>query len=164
MTERARPRTPDWAALVVALAASALAQGVGAWLTARSVTTWYPALAKPAWTPPGWLFGPVWTGLYVLMAVAAWLVWRERARRPVGGALALHGIQLVLNVTWSGLFFGLESPEAGLVGIAALWLAIAATLVAFGRARPLAAWLLAPYLAWVSYAAGLNWALWRLNG
>jgi tryptophan-rich sensory protein len=163
MTARVHPQTQDRVALLLILAVSATVQGVGAWLTSRSVTTWYPTLIKPAWTPPDWVFGPVWTGLYLLMAVAAWLVWRERARAPVGAALTLHGAQLVLNVAWSGLFFGLRDPGAGMVGVAALWLAIGATLAAFWRARRLAGVLMLPSLAWVSYAARLNWAIWRLN-
>jgi len=147
----------------VALAASAVAQGLGAWMTSWTLTTWYPTLIKPTWTPPGWVFGPVWTGLYLLMAVAAWLVWKERASRPVGTALTLYGLQLVLNVAWTGLFFGLRDTGAGLIGIVALWLAAATTLVAFSLVRPLAGWLLGPYLAWLSYAAALTWAIWRLN-
>jgi tryptophan-rich sensory protein len=154
----------DRIALVALLGASAAAEGAGAWLTSRSVATWYPTLVKPVWTPPGWIFGPVWTLPYLLMAVAAWLVWRERVRHPVGPALTLYVVQLIVNVAWSGLFFGLQDPAAGLVGIGVLWVAIVATMTAFCRARRLAAWLLAPYAMWVSYAAALNWALWRLNG
>jgi tryptophan-rich sensory protein len=153
----------DRIALVALLGASAAAEGAGAWLTSRSVATWYPTLVKPLWTPPGWIFGPVWTLLYLLMAVAAWLVWRERLRHPVGPALTLYVVQLIVNVAWSGLFFGLQDPAAGLVGIGVLWVAIGATMTAFWRARRLAAWLLAPYAMWVTYAAALNWALWRLN-
>jgi tryptophan-rich sensory protein len=164
MTALAARWKTDGAALAVALAASATAQGLGAWFTLRSVLTWYPALVKPAWTPPDWVFGPVWSALYVLMAVAAWLVWRERTRHSAGPALALYAGQLVVNVAWSWLFFGLRSPGAGLVGIGVLWIAILATVVAFWRPRRLAAWLLMPYLVWVTYAAALNWALWRLNG
>lgn len=163
MTPGPPSRTPEWGALGVALAASAVAQGLGGWFTSRSVTTWYPTLITPAWTPPGWVFGPVWTGLYLSMAVAAWLVWRERARVPVRTALTLYATQLVLNTAWSWLFFGLRDPGAGLVGIAALWLVLAATLGAFWRVRRLAGWLLVPYLAWVSYAASLSWAIWRFN-
>jgi benzodiazapine receptor len=154
----------DGAALAVTLAASAAAQGLGAWFTSRSVLTWYPALVKPAWTPPDWVFGPVWSALYVLMGVAAWLVWRERTRHSAGPALALYAGQLVVNVAWSWLFFGLRSPGAALMGIGVLWIAILATVAAFWRPRRLAAWLLMPYLVWVTYAAALNWALWRLNG
>lgn len=164
MTPRPSHRPMDGAVLVLALAASAAAQGLGAWLTSRSVTTWYPTLVKPPWTPPDWVFGPVWTVLYVLMAVAAWLVWRERARDAIGSALFLYDVQLALNVLWSALFFGMRSPGAGLIGIVALWAAIAGTLVAFWRIRRLAGWLLVPYLLWVSYAGGLNWTLWWLNG
>jgi tryptophan-rich sensory protein len=149
--------------LAVALAVSAVAQGLGIWLTSRSVDIWYATLIKPTWTPPEWAFGPVWTALYVLMAVAAWLVWRERAQTSIAIALMLYGVQLILNVMWPALFFGFRSPGAGLVGIAMLWAAIGGTLVAFWRARRLAGWLLVPYLLWVSYAAALNWALWRLN-
>lgn len=163
MTSPPSQRAVDVIALALALAAAAAAQGLGAWFTSRSVTTWYPMLTKPVWMPPGWVFGPVWTALYVLMAVAAGLVWRERARSAVASALFLYGVQLALNVLWSALFFGLRSPGAGLIGIVGLWAAIGGTLVAFWRIRRLAGWLLVPYLLWVSYAAGLNWTLWRLN-
>lgn len=163
MTARLPPRRADGVALAVALGGSVAAQLLGGWLTARSVGAWYPTLVKPAWTPPDWVFGPVWTVLYILMAAAAWLVWRERARSPIRGALTLYVVQLLLNVAWSGLFFGLRSPGLGLLGIAALLGAIGGTLVVFWQARRLAGWLLVPYLLWVSYAASLNWALWRLN-
>ena len=163
MTRHRSQRMADRVALAALLAASVAAQGLGAWLTSRSVGTWYPTLVKPAWTPPDWIFGPVWTLLYLLMAVAAWLVWRERARHPVGPALTLYVVQLILNVAWSGLFFGLQDPAAGLLGIGVLWVAIVATMTAFWRACRLAAWLLTPYAIWVSYAVALSWTLWRLN-
>jgi translocator protein len=121
---------------------------------------WYAALERPPGTPPNWLFAPVWTALYAAMAVAAWMVWR---RAGWGVALALFVLQLALNGTWSWLFFGLNRPGVALVEITALWLAIAATLLAFRRVRPAAGMLLAPYLAWVSYAAYLNAGLWWLN-
>jgi tryptophan-rich sensory protein len=137
-----------------------LAPAAGAWTTSP---TWYSALVKPSWSPPGWLFGPVWTLLYVLMGVAAWLVWREggwaRQRRP----LTLYVVQLVLNAAWTPIFFGLRQPGWALLEIVLLWAAILATLISFKPARPLAPWLLAPYLAWVSFAAFLNFTLWRLN-
>jgi len=149
--------------LAVALAASLGVGLVGGLATASSVATWYPTLDKPAWTPPDSLFGPVWTALYLMMGVAAWLVWRragkERARYP----LALFALQLLLNAGWSLLFFGLRSPGLGLIEIALLWLAIAATLWAFARVQGWAALLLVPYLAWVSFAAALNLAIWRMN-
>jgi benzodiazapine receptor len=124
---------------------------------------WYAGLKKPAWNPPSWIFGPVWSALYTMMAVAAWLVWRRGGfagqRRP----LTLFLVQLALNAAWTPLFFGLHRPGAAFAEIVLLWLAIAATLAAFRRVSRAAAWLLAPYLAWVSFAAALNFALWRLN-
>jgi benzodiazapine receptor len=124
---------------------------------------WYDQLQKPPWTPPDWLFGPVWTVLYALMAIAAWLVWKERraVQRPV--ALGLFGVQLALNVVWSWLFFGLQRPDLALLDIGLLWLAILGTILAFRTVRPVAAWLLVPYLVWVSFAALLNFEIWRLN-
>lgn len=123
---------------------------------------WYAALNKPAWNPPNWVFGPVWTLLYVLMAVAAWRVWRQGGW-SVAPALSLFVFQLLLNGLWTWIFFGWRQPGWALVEIVALWLAILATAVAFWFKDRLAAALLAPYLAWVSFAAALNWALWRLN-
>ncbi len=121
---------------------------------------WYAGLAKPAWTPPGRLYAPVRSTLYTMMAVAAWLVWR--AVGP-GAELALFVVQLALNAAWSLLFFGRHRPFLALLDIGALWLAVAATLLAFWHVRPLAGWLLVPYLAWLTFAAALNAALWRLN-
>lgn len=124
---------------------------------------WYAGLRKPAWNPPNWIFGPVWTALYAMMAAAAWLVWRRGGfvaqRRP----LALFLAQLVLNAAWTPLFFGLRRPALAFADILLLWLAIAATTLAFRRVQPLAAMLLVPYLGWVTFAAALNFALWRLN-
>lgn len=124
---------------------------------------WFAGLNKPAWNPPGWLFGPVWSALYTMMAVAAWLVWKRGGfaaqRRPLGWFLA----QLVLNAVWTPLFFGLHRPGVAFAEILLLWLAIAWTIAAFWRVHRAAAWLLAPYLAWVSFAAVLNGTLWRLN-
>ncbi|MBL9190684.1 MAG: tryptophan-rich sensory protein [Opitutaceae bacterium] len=124
---------------------------------------WYAALRKPAWNPPGWVFGPVWSALYTLMAVAAWLVWRRGGcaaqRRPLAWFLA----QLALNALWTPLFFGWHRPGVAFAEIILLWLAIAWTIVAFWPVQRVAAWLLAPYLAWVSFAAVLNGTLWRLN-
>ncbi len=150
-------------ALLVGLAIVAAAAGLGALFTARSVGDWYEGLEKPAWTPPSWLFSPVWTALYAMMAVGAWLVWLRPERRGRGPALALFGVQLALNVAWSGLFFGLRMPGAAFAELVALWLAIVATTVAFFRVRPLAGALMLPYLAWASFAGALNLAVWRLN-
>jgi tryptophan-rich sensory protein len=134
------------------------------WITQTSVTTWYPTLTKPAFTPPNWLFAPVWTVLYAMMGVAAALVWnRGRDRAAVRRALWLFGAQLVVNAGWSFAFFGAQSPTLGLIVIVALWGALALTMDRFYRLRASAGWLLVPYLLWVSYALALNAAIWWLN-
>jgi tryptophan-rich sensory protein len=124
---------------------------------------WYDSLEKPPWTPPDAIFAPVWTVLYAMMAVAGWLVWKERGFRGAPAALGLFLLQLLANFLWSYLFFGLEMTDVALLDIAVLWLAIAATASAFWPVRKLAAVLLLPYLLWVSFAAALNFEIWRLN-
>ena len=124
---------------------------------------WYLALQKPSWNPPGWIFGPVWSALYTMMAVAAWLVWRRGGFAAQRRPLALFLTQLGLNAAWTPLFFGLHRPGLAFSEIVLLWLAIAATLAAFRPVSRVAAWLLMPYLVWVSFATMLNLALWRLN-
>ena len=124
---------------------------------------WYAGLTKPPWNPPNSVFAPVWSTLFVLMGVAAWLVWRRRWTPPARLGLGLFLVQLVLNGLWSYLFFGLHRPGAALVDIAALWLVILATLIAFWRVSRPAGALLLPYLAWVGFAGALNLQLWRLN-
>ena len=153
----------QWLALAAFVAATLAAGVVGSLVTKPSIPGWYASLQKPAWTPPNWLFGPAWTLLYLMMAVAAWLVWRERGFGGARLALALFAAQLVLNALWSILFFGLKSPGAALVEIAFLWAAILATAAGFWRVTHPAGWLLAPYLCWVTYAAFLNYAIWRRN-
>lgn len=133
---------------------------LGGWVTAQPVAEWYPTLAKPSWTPPPWLFAPVWTVLYMMMGVAAWLVWKAGNAK---GALLLFGAQLLLNLAWSFLFFGARSPGLALIDIVAMWIAIAATIFAFAFRSRLAAFLMVPYLAWVSFAAALNAAIFMLN-
>jgi translocator protein len=123
---------------------------------------WYASLEKPSWNPPSWVFGPVWTTLYILMGVAAWLVW-DRYRGAATLALAVFVVQLIFNALWSYLFFGLQSPALAFAGIVILWVLIVATIVLFWRARTVAGVLLLPYLAWVSFAAVLNFTLWQLN-
>ncbi len=124
---------------------------------------WYATLKKPAWNPPGWIFGPVWTALYAMMAVAAWLVWQRGGFASQRRPLTLFLVQLALNAAWTPLFFGLHLPGLAFAEILLLWLAIAATLKFFRVVSRAAAWLFAPYLAWVTFAAALNFALWRLN-
>jgi translocator protein len=121
---------------------------------------WYTELAKPSWNPPGWVFGPVWTALYVLMGIAAWMVWKQQG---FSGALILFIGQLVLNAMWSWLFFGLKRPDLAFLEILVLWAAILITMVLFWRTRPAAGVLLLPYLLWVSFASVLNHTLWRMN-
>lgn len=149
-----------WLSLLGFLLASFLAAGIGSAATATAVREWYPALAKPAWTPPPWVFGPVWTVLYVTMAIAAWLVWR---RAGWCGALGWWTAQLALNALWSPVFFGMHRPDLAFAVIVALWIAIAGTTVAFWQISTLAGILFMPYWLWVSFAAALNFAIWRLN-
>ena len=124
---------------------------------------WYGSLNKPSWNPPAWVFGPVWTALYTMMAVAAWLVWRQGGWGKQSKPLLVFLAQLALNALWTPLFFGLQRPGLAFAEIILLWLAIVWTIAAFWRVRRAAAWLLGPYLAWVSFAAVLNGTLWRLN-
>lgn len=134
------------------------------WIGSRYMPgAWYASLAKPAWNPPDAIFAPMWTALYVLMAVAAWLVWRRAGFAGAGTALALFVIQLVLNALWSYLFFGLNRPDIAFLEIVILWLAILLVLVLFWREDWRAGALMIPYLVWVGFASCLNFALWRLN-
>jgi len=149
--------------LAAFLAVTFAAAGVGSLFTASSVGSWYATVAKPSWTPPNWVFGPAWTVLYSLMAIAAWLVWRRVGLSGASVALGLYFAQLGLNVAWSGLFFGLRNIGAALVDIVGLWLLILFTTRAFWRRSHAASILLLPYLAWASFAAALNLAIWRLN-
>lgn len=124
---------------------------------------WYRALAKPAWNPPPWIFGPVWTLLYTLMAVAAWRVWRKGGWREQRGVLSLYLAQLFANALWTPLFFGAHRIGLALGDILLMWALILATLVAFSRVDRPAGVLFVPYLAWVSFASFLNFTLWRMN-
>lgn len=128
-----------------------------------STGDWYARLVKPPWSPPPWVFGPAWTILYTLMAVAAWLVWRAGGWKVQKIPLGLFLVQWLLNALWTPLFFGLHRADLAFVEIVLFWLALLATLVSFWRVRPLAGALLLPYLLWVSFAATLNFHLWRLN-
>jgi benzodiazapine receptor len=149
------------AGLVVAVGLCLAVGALGGWITAISVKTWYPLLNKPGFTPPDWLFGPVWTVLYVLMGIAAWRVWRAGARTRE--ALALFALQLALNLAWSVVFFGLHRIGMAVGVIVLLEAAILVTVAAFRRIDRLAAALLVPYALWVGFAAVLNIAVWRLN-
>lgn len=156
----------DWAVLLGSVLVCELAGIVPSILTADEVATWYPTLAKPAFTPPSWVFGPVWTTLYLLMGVALYLVWQHKDEegRLQQVALGVFAVQLVLNAGWTLVFFGSQEIFAGLVVIVALLAAIMGTMAAFWRIDRRAAALLVPYLLWVSFATALNFELWRLNG
>lgn len=136
---------------------------VASMATRPEIPTWYASLAKPSWNPPPWVFGPVWTVLYILMAVSAWLVVQERGWALARGPLSLFFAQLVLNAAWSFLFFAWHRPDLAFIDIVLLWGAIGVTVASFWMVRPLAGQLLVPYWIWVSFAAFLNLALWRMN-
>ena len=157
-------RGRDILKLVASIAVAEIAGGIGAIFTVSAIPSWYALLAKPPLTPPGWVFGPVWNVLYLMMGVAAFLVWRGGwHRREVRVALGIFLFQLALNVLWSVIFFGLRRPGFAVLDIIALWLAIAWTTGRFREISEKSAWLLAPYLAWVTFASYLNIGLWLLN-
>jgi benzodiazapine receptor len=151
------------AVLALSFAACFGISALGGAMTAGPVKSWYPLLAKPALTPPDLAFPIVWTALYALMAISAWRVWRASGLRQARNALLLFALLLVLNLGWSWLFFGQQMIGWALVEIGLLWLAIAACIVTFARHDRIAAWLLLPYLLWVSFAAYLTFAIWTLN-
>jgi tryptophan-rich sensory protein len=150
-------------ALCAFLLASFAAAGIGALATGPGVREWYPYLHKPPWTPPAWLFGPVWTALYLGIATAGFLAWRQAGFGGVRRAMALFAVQLVLNAAWSWVFFGLRQPGWGFVEICLLWAAIFATTVGLFRVSVWSGALFVPYLVWVTFAAALNLAIWRMN-
>ncbi len=158
-----RTRLGDSLGLFGFLVACFAVAAIGGSVTAGSVGTWYQALHKPSFNPPDWIFGPVWTALYTLMAIAAWRVWRRTGWSNGMEPLSLFGAQLALNLSWSVLFFGSRRIGAAMVCIVALFLGIAATAAAFRKTDRLAAWLMAPYLVWVAFAAVLNFSIWSLN-
>lgn len=153
-----------WPGLVLAILVCQSAGGLGVLTTETGSSSWYASLAKPSFQPPGWLFGPVWTTLYTLMGIAVWRVVRVSPRtRGVRWALALFALQLVLNAAWSPVFFGAHAIGAALVILSALALVLVATIVTFWRIDRPAAFLLVPYLAWVSFATILNATILHLN-
>lgn len=152
-----------WIGLVIILFVCLGAGGLGAFATTSEITGWYRTITKPSWNPPDWVFGPVWTTLYVLMAIAAWLVWKPNGFRAAATPLTLFGLQLGLNCAWSFIFFGMHEPGWAFGEILLMWLAIVATMVTFNSHSKLAVCLLSPYLAWVSFASVLNFTIWRLN-
>lgn len=157
------PPRGRWLALAACLGAVLVTGGLGA-IASIEARDFYGQLVKPAWAPPPGVFSPVWTTLYLMMAFAAWIAWRQRTpARAVRGALQLFAVQLVLNALWSWLFFHWHQGALALIEVCLLWFAILATLIQFWRLRPLAGALLVPYLLWVSFATALTAAVWRLN-
>ena len=160
----------NWFKLVASIIVCELAGIIGSFFTIQSIPTWHAALIKPDFSPPNWLFGPVWTILYLLMGLAVYLIWIKVDLKQFNWknwkkfiALFFFKIQLILNVLWSYLFFGLKNPFYGLIEIVLLWIFILATIISFYRENKTAAYLLIPYLIWVSFAAFLNYNIWLLN-
>lgn len=158
-----RQRIRDLIGLAVIMAVCLAVSGIGGAITATSVDTWYRTLEKAPFNPPDWVFAPVWTTLFVLMAIAAWRVWRRAGFTAGRGALVVFAAQLTMNLAWSYLFFGLRRIELALVEIVVLLLAIVATTILFWRIDRLAGALFVPYVLWVGYATALTASLWMLN-
>lgn len=156
-------RNRDLGVFLASVAVPEAVGGLGGLATAAGVKSWYPQLRKPGFTPPSWVFGPVWTLLYFLMGCGLYLAWKAPRTRRRGPALIAFAIQLALNGLWSVLFFGFRRTGWALLELALLWTAILWMIVSLRRISPLAAGLQVPYLAWVTYAGALNAALWRLN-
>lgn len=135
---------------------------IGAIFTTSEIQTWYAGIVRPSFSPPNWVFGPVWTTLYALMGVSLWLVWISKSKHKKW-AVGVFGIQLLLNILWSVLFFGQHNPGAALIEITVLWAAILLTIIACAKISKLAAWLLVPYILWVTFAGFLNYSIWALN-
>ncbi|MFZ3383669.1 MAG: TspO/MBR family protein [Candidatus Methanoperedens sp.] len=150
--------------LIVSITICLFAGFLGSFFTIPAIPTWYAALTKPTFAPPDWLFFPVWTTLFVMMGISLYLVWRRGTEdQEVKNALVLFAVQLILNVMWSAAFFGLRSPLSGLIEISILWISIAFTIMFFMKISRIAGLLLIPYIIWVSFAAILNFFIWRLN-
>jgi tryptophan-rich sensory protein len=153
----------QWFGFFVLVVVCFAAAVIGGLVTTPKIDNWYATLAKPSWNPPNWIFGPVWSALYLSMAISAWLIWWKGGVSGDRAPLTLFGIQLALNVLWSCLFFGLQSPGLAFFEVLLLWAAIAATMVTFWQRSIIAGILFLPYLTWVTFAGVLNFTIWRLN-
>ena len=149
--------------LLIFLGLCALVAGIGSVVSMSAMDSWYGNLEQPNWNPPDWVFGPVWSVLYLMIAISGWLVWRARGWTAAQAQLIVWGIQLALNLLWTVLFFGLEQPGLAAIEIVLLWVAIFATINMFWPISSIAAALLVPYLIWVTYATLLTISIWRLN-
>lgn len=152
-----------WISLLTWIALCFLVAGLGGRWTTAEIPVWYRGLIRPSIAPPNWIFGPVWTLLYLLMAIAAWLVWQTPSSALRTWGVALFLAQLAMNLGWSWIFFHKHALGAALVEVVLLWGMIGATTLVFSRVAPVAAWLMAPYLVWVGFASVLNGAFWRVN-
>lgn len=148
----------------ISIAIPLVVGGVSGFFTISGVDTWYQTINKPSWNPPNWIFGPVWTTLYVMMGISLFLVWKTETSVELKKiAVILFAAQLLLNFAWSFIFFYLQQPGWALVEIIAMWVFILLTIFAFAQVNKTAAWLLVPYISWVSFAAILNYTIWKLN-
>lgn len=159
-----------WGRAVYFIVLCELAGFVGSLFTFSEIPRWYVTISKPVFSPPNWVFGPVWTLLYALMGIAAWLVWEQlrtertkKNKKRAWFALQVFGAQLLLNMLWSGIFFGMHNPALAFGEIVLLWIAILVTIKQFWPISRVAAYLLIPYIAWVSFASLLNFSVWQLN-
>lgn len=151
------------AVLVISILIAQTAGAIGSIFTAKSIPTWYAGIEKPFFSPPNWLFGPVWVALYALMGIAAYLVWQKRQTAGAKQGLWLYLVHLAANALWSVIFFGLQNPGLAFVEILILWALILAVIWRFYKIRKTAGLILIPYIAWVTFAAFLNFAIWQLN-
>jgi len=150
--------------LVIAILIPVAVGATAGFFTATGAGSWYQTIQKPTWNPPGWIFGPVWTTLYIMMGIALFLVWKSGAAEGLKKtAITLFAIQLVLNFFWSFIFFKMEQPGWAFAEIIAMWVFILLTIFAFAKVNTTAAWLLVPYISWVSFASILNYTIWKLN-
>jgi translocator protein len=150
--------------LIIAIAIPLIVGGISGFFTVSSVGGWYQTINKPSWNPPNWIFGPMWTTLYVMMGIALFLVWKTDTSTELKKiAIILFAVQLILNFFWSFIFFNQHQPGWALADIIAMWCCILLTIFAFAQVNKTAAWLLVPYISWVSFAGILNYTIWRLN-
>jgi len=150
--------------LIISIALPLLVGFTASYFTVSGVDSWYKTIQKPAWNPPNWVFGPVWTTIYILMGISLFLVWKRNVSAEVKRtAFILFGLQLLANFLWSFIFFDQQQPGLAFAEIIVLWMLILLTIFSFARLNKTAAWLLVPYISWVSFAAMLNFTIWRLN-
>jgi tryptophan-rich sensory protein len=153
----------NWLKLIISLILPQLAGIIGSLFTIKSIPIWYAALDKPSFNPPGWIFGPVWITLYIMMGISFYLIWIKNDLPNFGLITSVFILQLVLNAFWSIIFFGLHSPFYALIEIVSLWISILICIILFYKVSKISAYLMIPYLLWVSFASILNFYIWKLN-